>query len=207
MTRPSDGHQAREHSDEGYAGRQWGNSWQGRRGLKHGASGGWGRRSGPGSEGSGEVTRLVCTACDSNGYTPITRPNSTYGFCQCATGWGVEPADNNTDGGSQWWEGKGRGRHIRKCVDCSVEGKVPFTDKSNLRLSWDGANWGLVLASGASSASVGVQHAEGAGQPDPEDHWHGGWWAAGGRPPLQVGVCVSCPDGSAPSSDSSACGE
>lgn len=205
MTKPSDIYQGKDRSNEGYGDRQWGNSWQwqGRRGLKHGAGGGRGRRSGPGRDNFGEATRLVCTACDGNGYTLVTRPNSTYGVCQCATGWGVEPADESTDIGSQWWEGKGRGRHNMKCVDCSLEGKVPLTDKSNLRLSWDGANWGLVLASSASSASVGAQHAKGAGQ----DHRHGSWWAAGVQRPLQVGVCVSCPGGSAPSSDSSACGE
>lgn len=197
LARGSHGHGGEGPSDASYEGRQWGSSWQGRRGLKHGGGEGQSRRHGPVSDTSGEVrSRLVCIACDDNGYTLITRPNSTYGFCQCATGWGVDPADNSTDSG-----GDGRRRHNPKCVDCSLEGKVPLTDKSNLRLSWDGENWGVVLASSAGSASVGVQHADGTH----EGHRHGGWSGPGVQRPWQAGVCVSCPDGSAPSSAFSAC--
>jgi hypothetical protein len=202
VTRGSHGGGGR--SDDSYEGRPWGNSWQGRRGLKHGGGEGKSRRHGPGSDTFGEVrTRLVCRACDDNGYTLVTRPNSTYGFCQCATGWGVEPADSSTDSSTDGG-GDGRRRHNQKCVHCSLEGKVPLTDKSNLRLSWDGANWGLVLASSAASASVAAQHAGGAHE---GGHWHGTWTRPGVQRPWQAGVCVSCPDGSAPSSDFSACGE
>jgi hypothetical protein len=184
-----------------YGGRQWDNSWrgQGRRGLKHkGGEGGnsWGRPWGPSP--SKNDTRLVCTACVI-GYTLVTRRNNTYGSCNCATGWGVVPI-NSTDSACNWWESRRRGY---SCVDCSLEGKVPLTDDANLKLSWDGSSWGLVLADSASTSSMSAQHAGGKG----DRHWHRGWGAAGVLPPYYAGQCVACPENSPPSADSSKCGE
>lgn len=186
---------------------RWANSWQGR-GLKHGGGGrgGWGRPWGP--DPSTDTTRLMCTACDT-GYTLAMHHNSTYGSCHCAAGWGMVQV-NSTDSSSRWWE---RRRGPSKCADCSLEGKVPLTDESNLKLSWDGSNWVLVLADSTSSASISsasvtsgsvtAQHAGGRGG----NSWHQGWGAWNVQPPYYAGQCVSCPTGSAPKADSSACGE
>jgi hypothetical protein len=203
VSRPSwYGYQNGEHRGS-YGGQQWDNSWrgQGRRGLKHrgGASGNsWGWPWGPSP--SQNDTRLLCTAC-TTGYTLASRRNNTHGSCRCATGWGVVPI-NSTDSSSSWWESRRSGY---SCVDCSLEGKVPLTDDANLMLSWDGSSWGLVLAGSASTSSVSAQHDRGWG--DSDRHWHRGWGAAGVRPPYYAGQCVACPEDSAPSADSSKCGE
>lgn len=105
--------------------------WRGGRRLKHG-----------GPPPDSDRSRVVCVACNT-GYVLATRPNSTYGSCRCAPGWGSQPV-NSSSTDAPWWEHR---RGSFKCVDCSAEGKVPLTDKANLKLSWDGSSWVLVLAS------------------------------------------------------------
>jgi hypothetical protein len=174
----------------------WG--WRGR-GLKHGGSQ-WGRQWGPsGPDPTQNFTRLVCTQCHT-GYTLSIRGNSTYGSCKCAPGWGVVLTNaTNTTAAGQWWEEPHRSAHGQQCTDCALEGKVPLTDTSNLRLSWDGSSWTLVLGNSSSAGAPG--------DADGDGHWHRGWGAWGVQPPYRTGQCVTCPAGSTPSADSSSCGE
>jgi hypothetical protein len=164
--------------------------WRGGRRLKHGGRKGWGP-----SQGS-DRSRVVCVACNT-GYSLTTPPNSTYGSCRCAPGWGSQQV-NSSSTDAPWWEHR---RGSFKCVDCSAEGKVSLTDKANLKLSWDGSSWVLVLADSASSSSVAAQHL-GSGR-----GWYQGWGAWGVPPPVRAGDCVSCPSGSKPSADYTSCGE